>query len=164
VGELVKNDVVDETGRFVSADALPPHLAARMTLADEKPAFLVAKDVCLTQQDVRQVQLAKGALRAGVETLLKVVFTSADEIDRVLIAGSFGYHLRAESLIHIGLLPEAFADKIEFLGNTSQSGGRAFLMNGAYREEMSALAARIEVVELANREDFNDLFIDCLGF
>ncbi|MDR1573284.1 MAG: ASKHA domain-containing protein [Clostridiales Family XIII bacterium] len=164
MGELVGNGVLDETGRFVSADALPPHFAARMTCEDGKPAFSVAKGVCLTQQDVRQVQLAKGALRAAVETLLKVLRTDADEIDRVLIAGSFGYHLRAENLIRIGLLPEAFAGKIEFLGNTSQSGGRAFLVNRYCREEMAALAARIEVVELANREDFNKLFIDCLGF
>jgi uncharacterized 2Fe-2S/4Fe-4S cluster protein (DUF4445 family) len=164
VGELVRSGVIDETGRFVSPDSLPPHLAAGMTEADGKPAFSVAKGVCLTQQDVRQVQLAKGALRAGVEALLKVVRTDADEIDRVLIAGSFGYHLRAESLINIGLLPEAFAEKIEFLGNTSQSGGRAFLVNRAHRDEMAAVAADTEVVELANREDFNELFIDCLGF
>jgi uncharacterized 2Fe-2S/4Fe-4S cluster protein (DUF4445 family) len=164
VGELVANGVVDETGRFVSGDALPPHLAAAMTRADENRAFSVAPGVFLTQRDVRQVQLAKGALRAGIETLLDVLETGADEIDRVLIAGSFGYHLRAKNLINIGLLPGAFAGKIEFLGNTAQSGGRAFLMNRAHREEMAALVADIEVVELANREGFDKLFIDCLGF
>jgi uncharacterized 2Fe-2S/4Fe-4S cluster protein (DUF4445 family) len=110
------------------------------------------------------VQLAKGALRAGVEILLKTVGTNAEEIDRVLIAGSFGYHLRAESLINIGLLPGAFAGKIEFLGNTSQTGGRAFLLNRTCREEIAALVPEIEVVELADRDDFNSLFIDCLNF
>ncbi|MDR2355812.1 MAG: ASKHA domain-containing protein [Clostridiales Family XIII bacterium] len=164
VGELVANGVIDETGRFEERDALPPHFAAHMTYEDGKDAFSVAPGILLTQQDIRQVQLAKGALRAGVETLLAIVGTSAEALDRVLIAGSFGYHLRAESLIHIGLLPEAFAGKIEFLGNTSQSGGRAFLVNRAYREEIAALVRAVEVVELANRADFNDLFIDCLNF
>ncbi|MDR1246003.1 MAG: ASKHA domain-containing protein [Clostridiales Family XIII bacterium] len=164
VGELVVNGVIDESGRFESAESLPRGLAARMIEADGKPAFSLAQDVYLTQQDVRQVQLAKGALRAGVETLLAVAGAGADELDRVLIAGSFGYHLRAESMINIGLLPASFAGKIEFLGNTSQSGGRAFLMNRAYRDEIAAAVPAVEVVELANRADFNDLFIDCLSF
>jgi uncharacterized 2Fe-2S/4Fe-4S cluster protein (DUF4445 family) len=164
VGELVTSGVIDESGRFESANLLPQKLAARMIEDDGKPAFSLAPGVFLTQQDVRQVQLAKGALRAGVETLLSAVDASAGELDRVLIAGSFGYHLRAESLINIGLLPAAFAGKIEFLGNTSQSGGRAFLLNRSYRDEIAALVPKIEVIELANRADFNDLFIDCLSF
>jgi uncharacterized 2Fe-2S/4Fe-4S cluster protein (DUF4445 family) len=164
VGELVAHGVIDETGRFESAESLPPKLAAAMTEADGKPAFSLAPGVYLTQQDVRQVQLAKGALRAGVETLLTLAETNADAPNRVLIAGSFGYRLREESLINIGLLPAAFAGKIEFLGNTSQSGGRVFLMNRSYREEIAALVSEIEATELANRADFNDLFIDCLNF
>jgi uncharacterized 2Fe-2S/4Fe-4S cluster protein (DUF4445 family) len=164
VGELVANGVIDGSGRFESAKRLPPGLAAHMTLADGKPAFSLAPDVVLTQQDIRQVQLAKGALRAGVETLLSIVETDAGDLDRVLIAGSFGYHLREESLINIGLLPAAFAGKIKFLGNTSQSGGRAFLLNTYYRDEIAALVSEAETVELANRGDFNDLFIDCLNF
>ncbi|MDR2295241.1 MAG: ASKHA domain-containing protein [Clostridiales Family XIII bacterium] len=164
VGELVAHGVIDETGRFAEADALPPPLAARMTEDAGKPAFSVAPGIPLTQRDVRQVQLAKGALRAGVETLLAIVKTSAERLDRVLIAGAFGYRLRAESLIHMGLLPAACAGRIEFLGNTSQSGGRAFLLNRAHRARIAALVPATEVVELANRADFNDLFIDCLNF
>jgi uncharacterized 2Fe-2S/4Fe-4S cluster protein (DUF4445 family) len=164
VGELVANGVIDGSGRFESAKALPPRLAARMIAADGKPAFSLAPGVCLTQRDIRQVQLAKGALRAGAETLLSIVRTDADDLDRVLIAGSFGYHLREESLINIGLLPAAFAGKIKFLGNTSQSGGRAFLLNKYYRDEIAAIASAVQTIELANREDFSDLFIGCLNF
>ncbi|MDR2133252.1 MAG: ASKHA domain-containing protein [Clostridiales Family XIII bacterium] len=164
VGELVKVGVLDETGKFESPDALPPRFAARMIKDGGKTAFSIAPGVTLTQLDVRQVQLAKGALRAGVETLLAIVGARAEEFDRVLIAGSFGYHLRAESLINIGLLPGAFAGKIEFIGNTSQSGGRAFLLNRTHRAEIAALVREVEVVELANRAEFNDLFIECLNF
>jgi uncharacterized 2Fe-2S/4Fe-4S cluster protein (DUF4445 family) len=164
VGELVANGVIEETGRFAKAGALPPSLADRMCEADGKAAFSVAPGILLTQQDVRQVQLAKGALRAGVETLLAIIETSAEALDRVLIAGAFGYRLRAESLINTGLLPAAFAGKIEFLGNTSQSGGRAFLLNSAHRAEIAAIVRETESIELANRADFNDLFIDCLSF
>ncbi|MDR2087748.1 MAG: ASKHA domain-containing protein [Clostridiales Family XIII bacterium] len=163
-GELVKAGVIDETGKFESPAALPPRLAARMIGEDGMPAFSVAPGIALTQRDVRQVQLAKGALRAGVETLLAIVGLRAEELDRVLIAGSFGYHLRAESLINTGLLPRAFAGRIEFLGNTAQSGGRAFLLNRAHRAEIAALVREAEVVELANRAEFNELFIDCLNF
>jgi uncharacterized 2Fe-2S/4Fe-4S cluster protein (DUF4445 family) len=163
-GELVAHGVIDESGRFAPADSLPPRLASGLTVLDGKPAFSPAPGVFLTQKDVRQVQLAKGALCAGVESLLAAAGTDMEKIDSVLIAGSFGSHLREESLINIGLLPAAFAGKIEFLGNTSQSGGRAFLVNGSYRDEIAELVPEIEVPELANRADFGDLFIDCLNF
>jgi len=110
------------------------------------------------------VQLAKGAVRSGIEFLLKSKGVKAGQVDKVLIAGSFGYHLRAKSLINIGLLPGVFDGKIDFIGNTSKSGGRAFLLNTAYRREMEALVGGIEVVELANHDDFDKVFVACLGF
>ena len=88
----------------------------------------------------------------------------AEEVERVLIAGSFGYHLRAKSLINIGLLPAQFDGKIEFIGNTSKSGGQAFLLNKEYRREMKKLVMNIEVIELANYKNFDRVFVGCLGF
>lgn len=166
IGELVANGVIGKNGKFVSPDnpGLKPELSKRIVKHDGKLVFEVAGGVFLTQKDVRQVQLAKGAVRSGIEFLLKSKGVKADEVDKVLIAGSFGYHLRAKSLINIGLLPENFAGKIDFIGNTSKSGGRAFLLNVAYRQEMEELVKDIEVVELANHEDFDKVFVACLGF
>lgn len=85
-------------------------------------------------------------------------------MDRVLIAGSFGYHLNPDSLITIGLLPEAFRDKIEFLGNTSKTGGQTFLLNQASRLEIDQTIEEIAVLELATVDNFDRLFVKCLEF
>ena len=110
------------------------------------------------------MQLAKGAVRAGIEALLLNEGVDAANVDRVEIAGSFGYHLRAESLINLGLLPGAFAGRVAFVGNTSKSGGKAFLINRDLRDEMQATVARIDAVELANRDDFQKIFVEALKF
>jgi len=166
VGELIANKVIGKSGRFVSQEnsGLPQVLSKRLVKLDGKNAFEIAKGVYLTQKDIRQVQLAKGAVRSGVEFLMNSKKVRADEVDKIQIAGSFGYHLRAKSLINIGLLPKEFIGKIDFVGNTSKSGGHAFLLNKSYRTEMESLVKEIEVVELSNGEDFDKIFVKCLSF
>jgi uncharacterized 2Fe-2S/4Fe-4S cluster protein (DUF4445 family) len=163
---LVRSGVIGANGRFCAPDnpQFPEALGNRLERVDGKPVFRVSAKVTVTQKDIRQVQLAKGAIRSVVEFLLRNLGVGAGEVDRVLIAGSFGYHLRPESLLAIGLLPREFSGKIEFVGNTSQSGGEALLLNRQAREEMAAVVGGIEVVELANHPDFDRLFVECLGF
>lgn len=166
VGELVDHGVIAASGRFADpekADLAPP-LKARLIKHEGKTAFQVSKDILLTQKDIRQVQLAKGAVRAGIEFLLKSAGIKAAEVEKVLIAGSFGYHLQEKSLIHLGLLPKEFAGKIEFVGNTSKTGGQAFLLNLGLRDEMAALVKEIQVIELVGIPDFDKVFVRCLGF
>ncbi|GBU24293.1 ferredoxin [Fibrobacteria bacterium R8-3-H12] len=164
VGELVFHNVIGKNGKFCDAAQLPPFLAERLIEQNGKKAFQVEGDVVLTQKDIRQVQLAKGAIRAGIEYLLRAKNTPPEQVDRVLIAGSFGYHLRAKSLINIGLMPKEFEGKIEFVGNTSSSGGIAFLLGRQYRTEMEKRIKEIEVLELANMPDFEKLFVKTLNF
>ncbi|MFL0194697.1 ASKHA domain-containing protein [Clostridium sp. WILCCON 0269] len=166
VGELVSSGVIGKNGRFVSPEKsnLPEVLKKRLIKLDGKIAFEIAKGVFLTQKDIRQVQLAKGAVRSGIEFLMKSKEVQSDEVDKIQIAGSFGYHLRAKSLINIGLLPKEFEDKIDFVGNTSKSGGRAFLLNKKYRKEMEDTVKTIKVVELSNGENFDKIFVKCLSF
>lgn len=166
VGELVDKGVVNKSGKFVDPEAsdLPQALKEKLVKKDGKLVFKITDDVYLSQKDIRQVQLAKGAVRAGIEFLLANKGVKAEDVDKVLIAGSFGYHLRAKSLINIGLLPREFEGKIEFIGNTSKSGGHAFLLNKAYRNRMEELVKNIEVLELANYKDFDRVFVKCLNF
>lgn len=164
VGELVEHKVINRAGRLTDSQQLSSQLKERLVKQEGKTVFQVAEKVYLSQKDIRQVQLAKGAIRAGIEFLLKKRGIKASQVDKVLIAGSFGYHLRAKSLINIGLLPQEFAGKIEFIGNTSKSGGQGFLLNQGYRGEMEGLVKDIEVLELANYPDFDKVFVECLSF
>jgi uncharacterized 2Fe-2S/4Fe-4S cluster protein (DUF4445 family) len=163
-GELVKHGGVARNGRFAPADKLPGELAGRLITIEGKPAFRVAGAVYLSQKDLRQIQLAKGAIRAGIELLLRSQGAQAADVDRVLIAGSFGYHLRAESLLNIGLLPPEFAGKISFVGNTSKTGGMALLCSRQLRQELAQLVREIEVVELSQYEDFDKVFVSSLTY
>jgi uncharacterized 2Fe-2S/4Fe-4S cluster protein (DUF4445 family) len=164
VAELAAKNGLDRNGRFLHKAVLTQPWSKRWEMLDGKPIFRIAGPVYLTQKDVRQVQLAKGAIRAGVELLLKANNVLASQVDRVLIAGSFGFHLRTQSLINLGLLPLEFADRVEFVGNTSKSGAQAFLLNRGVREAMQSLVARIDVVELANDAGFERSFVKALQF
>jgi uncharacterized 2Fe-2S/4Fe-4S cluster protein (DUF4445 family) len=165
-GELVRAGLINKNGRFVPPDAgtYPPALKERMGRVDGRDAFFITGDVYLSQKDIRQIQLAKGALRCGVEMLLSRLGVTAEEIDEVIISGSFGYHLNEKSLINTGLLPPQCAGKIVFAGNTSLSGAAALLLNVSFREELRELAAGVDRVELAQDPEFERSFIKYMGF
>jgi uncharacterized 2Fe-2S/4Fe-4S cluster protein (DUF4445 family) len=156
-GELVRTGIIDKSGRFAKNNPL-------LKEHDGKQAFFITDDVFLTLQDIRQTQLAKGAIRAGITALLNTLGINAGDIDEALIAGSFGYHLSESSLLAIGLLPPELKGKIRFLGNTSQSGAAAFLLNADFRKIIPTLINGVEKIELANTPDFENLFVSSLGF
>ncbi|WP_346352934.1 ASKHA domain-containing protein [Azotosporobacter soli] len=155
--QLVQHKLIGKTGRFNKE-------APGLSSLDGKLTFTVSGDIRLTQQDVRQLQLAKGAIRSGIEALLAAQNIAASAVDRVLIAGSFGYHLNEESLLAIGLLPDAFRGKVDFIGNTSKSGAQVLLLSQAARRQAAATAASVSVLELAQEKDFDKLFVSCLAF
>jgi uncharacterized 2Fe-2S/4Fe-4S cluster protein (DUF4445 family) len=163
VGELTSHGIIGKNGKIRDGN-LPERLAKRLIKREGKTVFSLSENVYISQKDIRQVQLAKGAIRAGVEALLITQDVTAQEVDRVFIAGSFGYHLNPDSLIHIGLLPQSFRNKIQFLGNTSKSGGQAFLLNQFVRGRMAEAVKEIHVIELATMNNFDRLFAKCLEF
>jgi uncharacterized 2Fe-2S/4Fe-4S cluster protein (DUF4445 family) len=165
-GELVRTGVIDKRGRLLQPKdgAYPAKLADRMRQADGKPAFFITDRVYIGQKDVRQIQLAKGAIRCGIELLLARFGNCPDDVDSVIIAGSFGYHLNEKSLVNIGLLPEQFAGKASFAGNTSLGGAAALLMSTPLRERIKETAAKVEKIELAQDAGFQDAFIKYMGF
>lgn len=166
VGELVEHGVINRNGRFNDpcSGEIHPLLQERLVSQEGNLAFKIAENIFLTQADVRQVQLAKGALRAGIEMLLMETGKAASMVDRVLIAGSFGYHLKEKNLLGVGLLPLEFAGKMDFVGNTSLSGGQAFLLNSSARGEIAVVVENIRVIEPGQYKNFDRLFVSCLAF
>jgi uncharacterized 2Fe-2S/4Fe-4S cluster protein (DUF4445 family) len=163
--ELVRVGVVQPSGRFARAETVAsPRLRERLGAVDGKPAFFLAEGVYLSQGDLRQLQLAKAATRVGVDFLLRAAGVDVGALGRVLVAGGFGYHLRPESVVGIGLLPREALGRIEFVGNTSKSGARAFLLDAGRREELRAVVQRMEVVELTRAGDFDRRFVERIAF
>ncbi|MDR0877770.1 MAG: ASKHA domain-containing protein [Treponema sp.] len=165
-GELVRTSLIGKNGRLTNPDNenCAPALMQKIRPHEGKNVFFITDTVYLSQKDIRQIQLAKGAIRCGIEMLLAHFNMNAGDVDTLEIAGSFGYHLNEASLLNIGLLPPAFVGKTAFVGNTSMSGAAAFLLNTGFRSQMAKLVKEIDVVELANDEKFEKNFIKHLSF
>ena len=167
VAALIKLGVIDSSGRMLSkseAAHLPQEIAHRITEQDGKPAFTLSGDVILTQQDIREVQLAKGAIRAGAETLMQSVGLAASDLDGVLLAGAFGSYIDKLSALEIGLLPDLSADKISSVGNAAGAGASMALLSAATRQNAEVLAAEVEHVELSANPEFQEAYIKAMGF
>jgi uncharacterized 2Fe-2S/4Fe-4S cluster protein (DUF4445 family) len=167
VAALLRAGVIDSSGRFKKpsqAGDLEPVVAEGLRLIDEHPAFQVAEDVYFTQADVRQIQLAKGAIRTGIDMLLAEAGLTTEDLEEVILAGAFGYHLRPESLATMGLIPEHLSRKVHFAGNTSKTGCAMMLLNRSLREYLEKKVLNIEHLPLAEKASFQDLFIANLNF
>jgi uncharacterized 2Fe-2S/4Fe-4S cluster protein (DUF4445 family) len=157
--------IIDSSGRFTrKADALPPRLRDRLRPRDGKTAFYLNGEIYLSQRDIRQVQLAKAAVRAGIDTMLRRNGLTPAQLDRAFVAGSFGYHLTTRSLIDIGLFPAVLDGKVSFVGNTARTGAEALLTNDEARETLRQVTNRVEAVELATDPDFTNVFVAAMAF
>ena len=147
--------------------------AKKLRICDEQgePAFCLyraanvsERDLFLTQRDIRQVQLAKAAIRAGIKLLQKKIGLEDDDVKQVLLAGAFGNYIRRESALRIGLLPNLPLERIHFIGNAAASGAEMLLLSRKYRTQAKKLARKIEYVEIAHQPDFQAVFTDCMSF
>ncbi len=169
VALLLDNGVIDESGRFVD-DREPDALSGRIEKIDKMKVFVIAYDgggnpaVYLSQKDIREVQLAKGAMAAGIQLLLKQLGKEVSDVGCVLIAGAFGNYMDPQSACRIGLIPPELSDRITGVGNAAGEGAKQILQNADRRDLAAALAAKAEFVELATDPDFQDIFVDKLEF
>jgi uncharacterized 2Fe-2S/4Fe-4S cluster protein (DUF4445 family) len=127
-------------------------------------AAAIAPDVHFTQHDVRAVQLAKAAIRTGLELLLRDRGLEENDIDRIVVAGAFGAYIDLTSAIAIGLVPPLPLEKFEQVGNAAGLGIRQMLASRQARTEARELARRCKYVELSTRSDFQKTFIANIGF
>jgi uncharacterized 2Fe-2S/4Fe-4S cluster protein (DUF4445 family) len=121
-------------------------------------------DLTISQTDVRAIQLAKGAIRGGIETLLSEHGLTSDALDEIVIAGAFGSHLRTESAVAIGLLPPVPADRIRQVGNAAGAGAALMLLCEGERSEADKLSEHIRYIELAANRRFTRQFADAQRF
>jgi uncharacterized 2Fe-2S/4Fe-4S cluster protein (DUF4445 family) len=157
---LLSSGALDSSGRL----QMEGPLAARVTDVAEGRVFEVASDVVLTQNDVRQAQLAKGAVQAAIESVLIAAGRGPGDVREVLVAGGFGSHLRPASLAAVGIVPPEWAERVTLAGNAALAGASAMLLSGRVRENASRLAASVRTVALAQDPDFQRRFIQALAF
>lgn len=173
VAVLAELGVIDATGRLMAkqdvAGRLSDALVERLTAIDGQPAFCLTGGegpstpaVLLTQKDIREFQLAKGAILAGIRLLLGKVRIVEADLDRVLLAGAFGNYIRPSSAVRVGLLPNVPLERIHFVGNAAASGAQMLLLSDEARQRATTLAQRIEYVEIAHEKTFPDVFAEAM--
>lgn len=158
---------VDDTGRLLPPDEAPDGLEAWLDEdEDGNGVFWLTEDrnVYFTAGDVRKIQLAKGAVAAGISLLLKEAGIDPAEINGVYIAGGFGNAMRPASAAAIGMIPPELKDRVSTRGNTALSGAARVLCDPESREELLAIRRSCRYLELAGNPAFTQAFMECMMF
>ena len=173
---LVQLGLLDHSGRFVTDEVavqISPTLSSRLRAREGERVFVLTWSgdvgdltdcVFLTQRDVRELQFAKAAIATGWALLLEEFNVEERDIQQVLLAGSFGSYLSPSSAIKIGLVPKISVMRIVSAGNVAGEGAKMVLLSAQERHGASALLEEIDYVELSDRQDFNDKFVERLAF
>jgi uncharacterized 2Fe-2S/4Fe-4S cluster protein (DUF4445 family) len=176
VASLVSVGLLDRSGRFVpeeQAAGIAPGLAYRLTMLGAERVFVlhwlgepgdVARSIYLSQRDVRELQFAKAAIATGWNILLAEAGLAPGGIQQVLLAGSFGSYLSPVNAIRLGLVPRMPAARVVSAGNVAGEGAKMALLSVRERAGALALQEEVRYVELSDRSDFNDAFVDQLQF
>jgi len=171
VAGLLRAQRIDLSGRLVMSDS-PDHVSGRIVEREGSLVFLLAtrdetndgREIFITQKDIRQLQLAKAAIAAGIKVLLSEAGLHWGDVTKVILAGAFGLYLKPESINSIRLLGDIPREKILAVGNAAGVGSQNALVSLEDRKAASELVKNIRYVELAGRADFVDLFMKELSF
>jgi uncharacterized 2Fe-2S/4Fe-4S cluster protein (DUF4445 family) len=176
VSELLRLNILDREGRISTRDPLEglvnQKILNRIQEGEHGRAFILTDEpliekkrpVRITQKDIRELQLAKGAICAGIKVLLGQMEITAGEIDQVFLAGAFGNHIKTKSAQNIGLLPNIPPDRIHLIGNAAGEGARMALASKVEARRANELAQRVEHIELSGRNDFQEEFLNGVYF
>jgi uncharacterized 2Fe-2S/4Fe-4S cluster protein (DUF4445 family) len=166
VAEMRRAGVVSQRG------SLNPNSHPRLQNLDGKPAFVLApaglaghgQPVAVTRTDVNEIQLAKGAIRAGVEVLLHEAGLTDADIQRFIIAGAFGTYLDLDSAVRIGMFPPIPKERFHQAGNAAGSGARRLLLSARLRHAADEIVQEVVYIELTNHPAFSEAYIEALPF
>lgn len=169
VAQFVKFGILDESGRMAGSDEVEnKDYQNRIVEIDNMRQFILAQNsiheesITFTQKDVREVQLAKAAVCAGIKILLKEKNINFNEIEKVYIGGGFGNYMDIESSVDIGMIPKELKGKIESVGNCAGGGAKIYLLSKQIRENAVDIINKTTYIELSKREDFQEYFIDSM--
>ncbi|MGB9814229.1 MAG: ASKHA domain-containing protein [Thermovenabulum sp.] len=174
VAELLKIGVVDTNGRILKPDQIRNKLGGkykdRIVTINGILSFLLEKEtatgqpVYISQKDIRELQLAKGAIAAGIEVLLKTYGAKVEDIKEVLLAGAFGNYLNPESACRVGLIPPELRGKIKGIGNAAGVGAKLALLSKKEFKRAEMLSQKIKYIELSAVPEFSSFFAKKISF
>ena len=174
VSVLLSSGVLESSGKFAETEAISnPALAERLKAAKGARRSAVSfrlnsqqesEEVSLTQKDIREVQLAKGAIATGVELMLEDIGKSLSDVDRVFLAGAFGNYINIKNAKRLGILPNVADEKIIPIGNSSGLGACKIMYNDDLWAEAEEILKMSRHIELATHPHFQDKFIKNLSF
>lgn len=174
VAELLKSGLVTDKGKLLTKEealntGLTDSIINRLVKGNKGNSFILyqgarGKTIAITQKDIREVQLAKGAILAGIRIMLQQLELTNDDIQRVFLAGAFGNYIKKDSAITIGLLPDIPVEKVISIGNAAGVGASMALLSDASLKEANELAESTEHIELALHPDFQAIFLKSMYF
>lgn len=173
IAELLRQGVIDSSGKILSRNhlfhRLSKKIADRIIETKGGNKFLVAEGhqngVWLIQRDVREVQLAKAAIRAGIEVLMEKLGVRSKQIQNVYLAGAFGNYLNIGNAQFIGMIPEKIPiARIKMVGNTSVAGAVLYLLSQKVRKKSRLIAKRVSHIELSSDKGFTEIFVNHMLF
>jgi len=164
ISELFKAGIINNRGRFNQIKC------KRLIQQNGKKEFVIAwgsetttgKNITITQEDIGEIQLAKGAIHTGVVITMRRRGYTKEDLDHIYIAGAFGYHIDPLSAKTIGMLPDIPTEKIKFVGNTAVTGAKMCLISRETREKAYNLSKKIRYLELAVDPDFQKEFVNSM--
>jgi uncharacterized 2Fe-2S/4Fe-4S cluster protein (DUF4445 family) len=169
--QMVRWGIVDPSGRLlprpVLEGRLPLKILDRVEGRDHQWEFVLSREprIVVTQDDVRQLQLAKGTILCGIRILMDELGIGPGEVSAVLLAGAFGNFIDKRSALGIGMLPAAIPlDRIQGVGNAAGQGARMALLSRSVCRRAEALARRVDYFELSKHPRFEDMFVESLAF
>lgn len=155
ISELLNNHIMDETGRLLGQEGDNNYV----TLWKHHD-----KEVILTQKDIRELQLAKGAIYTGIMLLLKEAELSKSQLNYIYLAGAFGSSIDLKKAVHIGLLPPIEPDRINYIGNGALDGASKVLLGQISKAETESISKKIKHLELALCKEFQEEFLKAVNF
>jgi uncharacterized 2Fe-2S/4Fe-4S cluster protein (DUF4445 family) len=172
VAQLVQCGLVDASGYLARPEQVRGKIGDKLVdrlveMNGGVRAFLLSDPedrIVLTQRDIRALQFAKGAIAAGVAVLMSYLGLTAQDLDEVLLAGSFGSYINPASARAIGLVPWVPVERIVAVGNAAGEGAKIALVSFREREAANRIPDFVEYVELSGRPEFNDIFTQALAF
>jgi uncharacterized 2Fe-2S/4Fe-4S cluster protein (DUF4445 family) len=168
VSELLREGLIDRTGRLLPPEEITTNLGNRVVPMNGSPSFVLYRDaastIFLSQEDIRQVQLAKAAIRAGMEILFQRAGIAAEDLAKVILTGSFGAVLSPERLKNVGIFSENMVKIASFIREGALAGVEQALCTAEGFDLADNLARQVRVVPLSGTPAFERNFLEQMNF